>query len=371
MVRPASQRHQVPVRKPAPKPSSEPTSVVAAIGTKAPTVAASAVDASSTAQATQVVSQVASTTPQAAATMVSAVTAAEPTKAASVVANIAKQQPDKAKAIVTQVANQNPAHAAKLLTTMAKHDPGTAISLAIAAVAGGGLVALLNHVLSARNNVAKISTTVKAVKEAKVAGSSVGKATQEVLAKDAQNQLSNDRTPLGWLGRAGSGLSVLSGLGGLVSLPGDVKTFSQQKSVVNGDAVVADGLYMLRGANDAVKLVKNSSAGFLSSKAAPILSAGVDATDAVRRVATLRGGHLTKGAVLDNATYLAGDALDAAGSGLMLSGVGLPIGAGLKIAGMAFSVLGMAEQHIGAVQHVAEAATGWIGHVAQKLNPFH
>ncbi|HEY9723877.1 MAG TPA: hypothetical protein V6D47_17890 [Oscillatoriaceae cyanobacterium] len=382
MVRPASHSSPkpAPARKAAAAPSPAPadktastnsTAVVAAIATKAPTVAASAVDATSTQQATDVVSKVATTTPDAAATVVSDVTAAEPTKAANVVANIAKQQPTKAKAIVTQVANQNPVHAAKLLTTMAKKDPGTAISLAIAAVAGGGVIALINHALAARNNVAKISTTVKAVKDAKVAGTKVGTATRQVLKQDAEKQLSSEQAPLGWLGRAGSGLSVLAGLGGLVSMPGDVKAFAGKRNLVNGDAVVADGLYVLRGANDAVKLVKNSSVGFLGAKVAPALSMAVDATDAVRRVQALRGGNLTKGDVIDNATFLAGDALDAAGSGLIMTGVGLPIGAGLKIAGMGFSLLGIAESHLGAVQNFAEKATSWVGHAVSKLNPFN
>jgi hypothetical protein len=131
--------------------------------------------------------------------------------------------------------------------------------------------------------------------------------------------------------------------------------------------VAGDALGTLRGADEAVKLFKGSTVGFLGAKVNPAISIGADAADAVKRVSELKGNWSKMSAKdkIANFASLGGDVTDAVGSGLIMSGVGAPIGVALKAVGAGLSLVSLGVQNFDAIKTGVSKAAGAVEHVAE------
>lgn len=314
--------------------------------TMAPDVLALQVATNSARQGAQVVQSVAAKNPQAAANVVSDVAKVDTRQAAAVVSTLATSDAKQAKDVVAKVASQNPGKAAQLMATLAAHDPMQALSLMVGALAGNTAITDLGASLAVRNNVTSLKGAANAIASAHPESENVVQATYKALgtkADEAINPASDAK--LSGLGRLGSSLSALAGLNALLNLGPDVKAFHEKKSFDNANALASDGLFAVRGANDAAKLLKNSPIGFIGTRAVLGLSVASDATDMVRRIKALEKPDLKPHERISDAAFLAGDTMDAVGSGLMATGVGLPVGMGLKLAAAGLAVVGIGAQH--------------------------
>ena len=320
---------------------------VANAASVAPQATAAAVTQTQTPQAAAVMNQVVAQQPNAAAQVVSSAVNQDPWKTAQVVAQVSQQQPEQARKVVAQVASQNPLDAAKLVAAMAPKHPWDALALTIGAVAGSRPVQQLGMALNARTNMKTIVSATRQVTHATVnEKQTFVAATHQALKANAEQAREVDASAKlnGW-GRLGSTLSVLGGANSVLNLPTDVKRLAGHRDFANTNTVAADALGIVRGADAATKLVRNSQVGFMGARALPIISIAADASDVANQVMTLKHANCTSSQTVAAAASLTGDTLDAAGSALLLSGVGLPLGAALKLASAGTFVFSLLASH--------------------------
>jgi hypothetical protein len=277
------------------------------------------------------------------------------------------------------------------LVKAAAENPGKITDALVkgAGVLAGGLVGseafqLLKGSLSARKKVGEIKDLTTKITEAKAAGTTLAGATGTALKEAAEDATKlKDAKSLDKLGKLGSGLSVASGVNSTLNLRHSIAALKDGATAQELATVAGDALGSLRGADDAVKLMKGSSMGFLGGKLNPTISIMASGADSIKRVDTLIKDWdtmSTKDKVSNFAT-LGGNLCDIVGSGMVLSGVGAPIGVALKGVGAGLSLVSLgisnAENIKTGVTKAADAAKDVASDVADgakkvvsALNPF-
>jgi hypothetical protein len=168
------------------------------------------------------------------------------------------------------------------------------------------------------------------------------------------------------LGKVSSGIRVLGGINAATKLKGDIGDLRHGVTLGKANKLAGDMLTTVRGADEAVKLVKG--AGFIGKRIAPGLSVAADASDAINRVQNL--SHWNKLSTKDkiaNTAYLAGDVADAVGTVFPPAKV---VGAGLTLVAMGAENFPAIKHGAGvavhAVEHVASSAEHEASHIAHK-----
>lgn len=277
------------------------------------------------------------------------------------------------------------------LVKAAAENPGKITDALVkgAGVLAGGLVGseafqLLKGSLSAQKKVGEIKDLTTKITEAKAAGTTLAGATGTAL-KEAAEDASKIKgaKDLDKLGKLGSGLSVASGVNSTLNLRHSVAALKDGATAQELATVAGDALGSLRGADDAVKLMKGTSLGFLGGKLNPTISIMASGADSIKRVDTLIKDWdtmSTKDKVSNFAT-LGGNLCDIVGSGMVLSGVGAPIGVALKGVGAGLSLVSLGISNTENIKtgvtkaaNVAKDVAGDVADGAKKvvsaLNPF-
>ncbi|MNS63658.1 hypothetical protein D3C72_967590 [compost metagenome] len=277
------------------------------------------------------------------------------------------------------------------LVKAAAENPGKITDALVkgAGVLAGGLVGseafqLLKGSLSAQKKVGEIKDLTSKITEAKAAGTTLAGATGTALKEAAEDATKiKGAKDLDKLGKLGSGLSVASGVNSALNLRHSVAALKDGATAQELATVAGDALGSLRGADDAVKLMKGSSLGFLGGKLNPTISIMASGADSIKRVDTLIKDWdtmSTKDKVSNFAT-LGGNLCDIVGSGMVLSGVGAPIGVALKGVGAGLSLVSLGISNAeniktgvtkaaNVAKDVAEDVADGAKKVASALNPF-
>jgi hypothetical protein len=243
--------------------------------------------------------------------------------------------------------------------------------LVVGGVVGNEAFQLVKSSLSARNKVNQIKDLTQKIVEAKQEASdsvTAAGATAEGLKKAAVDATkAPEAAKLDKFGKINSGLSIVTGVNSALHLRHSVAALKDGASATELANVAGDALGTLRGADEAVKLVKGSTVGFLGAKVNPAISIGADAADAVKRVSELKDNWSKMSAKdkIANFASLGGDVTDAVGSGLIMSGVGAPIGVALKAVGAGLSLVSLGVQNFDAIKHGAGKAADAVEHVAE------
>lgn len=271
-------------------------------------------------------------------------------------------------------------------------------SLAVGGLVGSGAFQVIKGSLSARNKVNQIKDLTQKIVEVKK--ETPGQVTAAGATAEALKQAAGDATKareaarLDKFGKINSGLSIVTGVNSVLHLRHSVAALKDGATPAELATVAGDALGSLRGADEAVKLFKGSTVGFLGAKVNPVISIGADAADAVKRVSDLKANwsKMSTKDKIANFASLGGDVTDAVGSGLIMSGVGAPVGVAVKAVGAGLSLVSLGVQNFdaiktgvtkaaGAVEHVAESAAHTVEHavdtvkdkaksVLSSLNPF-
>lgn len=293
-----------------------------------------------------------------------------------------------AKAAAAKAAQAAKAHTGRLsLATQADHGDlpwGSGAKAAIGVVAGSAAYKTVKDSLSAHKKVEHLmglsdklsKARDRAARDLQAAGNDAKKlAAEAAVGGDAAagvaeaGQEASHAKALGALGRFTSGVRVISGLNSAADLPGAIGALAHGPNVQNVTRVAGDALNTVRGADEAVKFLKNSPVGFLSSKMNPVLSIAGDATDAVSRVDNLahNWGKMSTTDKISNVANVASDVADGVGSALEMAPPPADVaGIALKGVGAGLALVGLGAQYAPKVAHFAGEAAQEVGHVASE-----
>lgn len=170
----------------------------------------------------------------------------------------------------------------------------------------------------------QVSTTVAAVRES---GGSIREAMEKLSAPKPPSV-----RPLDTLGKVNGVIRVTGGVQSAFNLARDIESFKDGVTLKEATSAAGNGLNVLRGADEAVKLVRGTTAGVLG-RLAPGVSIAASSVDAVRRINNLTNwNELSTKDKISNVAYLLGDAADIAGNFFPPAKA---VAAGLSLVGMA------------------------------------
>ena len=164
------------------------------------------------------------------------------------------------------------------------------------------------------------------------------------FAQAAQAQAKYDK--LGYAGMA---------VGGIFSagdLPGAIHSFLQDPSLASAGRIVADGANTTQAVDAGLHLARLG--GFLSDKANAGLSIVGDVADMPQEVAQILDKKASTEQRVGAGLYLAGDGIDAAGSALIASGAGAPVGVVLQCVAAGVMVAGFAVENFHTIECAVE-----------------
>lgn len=242
-------------------------------------------------------------------------------------------------------------------------------------VLAGGFVGneafqLLKGSLSVKNKVGQIKDLTQKITDAKAESATLAGATGTALRDAAKDAVKAPEVKgLDKLGKVNAGLSIATGVNSALNLRNSVAALKDGATVQELTTVAGDAFGALRGADEAVKLVKGVNVGFLAGKVNPLVSIAASGADSIKRVDNLTRNWdtLSTKEKVANFAALGGNVTDIVGSGLIATGVGAPIGVALKGVGAGLSLVSLGIQNFDTLKSGAGKVSHFVGDRADDV----
>ncbi|HEY9721229.1 MAG TPA: hypothetical protein V6D47_04400 [Oscillatoriaceae cyanobacterium] len=165
------------------------------------------------------------------------------------------------------------------------------------------------------------------------------------------------------LGYAGQ---VVGGVFSIADLASAFPAFFNDPSLSSGGRIVSDGANVVQAADAGMRLFNLGH--FLGAHVNPVVSVIGDVADMPQEVSTILNGKDSTEDRVGAGLYLAGDGIDAAGSTLIATGVGAPVGAVLQAVAAGVMVAGFAVQNLGEIEKIGADGLHLLEHPSQALD---
>lgn len=165
------------------------------------------------------------------------------------------------------------------------------------------------------------------------------------------------------LGYAGQ---LVGGVFSVADLASAFPAFFKDPSLASGGRVVSDGANVVQAADAGMRLFNLGH--FLGAHVNPVVSIVGDVADMPQEVSTILNAKDSTDDRVGAGLYLAGDGIDAAGSTLIATGVGAPVGAVLQAVAAGVMVAGFAVQNLGEIEKVGEEGLHLLAHPGQAID---